>query len=70
MELQREGDLWEQAWNAVIDRRAANQDLRKVKVHPTKEDAEAGTSTAADKEGNDKSDVDVDEGVRRSMAKD
>ena len=58
-----DGDLWEQAWIAVITRGATNQDFRKVKGHATKEDVEAGTSIAADKEGNDKSDANADGGV-------
>ena len=45
------------------------QDLKKVKGHATKEDVEAGTSTAADKEGNDKSDVNADEGVEKIKGK-
>ena len=49
--LQRDGDLWEQAWTAVIKRGAANQDLRKVKGHATLEDVQQGKATAEDKYG-------------------
>ena len=67
--LQRDGDRLEQPWNAVINRGAANHDLRKAKGHATKEGVEAGTSTAADKEGNDKSDANADEGVEEIHVK-
>ena len=33
--LQTDGDLWEQAWLAVLKRGAGNQTLRKVKGHAT-----------------------------------
>ena len=55
--------MWEQAWKAVLNRGAANQDLRKVKGHATTEDIKAGRSTDADKKGNDKSDENADLGV-------
>ena len=61
--LQKDGDLWEQAWKAVLKRGAANQDLRKVKGHATTEDIKAGRSIDADKKGNDKSDENADTGV-------
>ena len=69
--LQRDRDLWEQAWIVVLRRGANSKDLRKVKGHATKENVEAGTSIAADKEGNDKSDENADDCVlRRPMAED
>ena len=40
-----------------------------VKGHATKEDVEARTSTAADKEGNDKRDVNADERVEKIKGK-
>ena len=40
--LQVDGDLWEQAWNAVLIRGIGNQHLRKVKGHATEEDVEKG----------------------------
>ena len=46
-----------------MKRGASNQNLRKVKGHATKQDVEAGFSTAADKEGNDKSDANDDDGL-------
>ena len=52
------------AWAAVIKRGAANQKLRKVKGHATKEDVNAGKVTQADKTGNDKSDENADKGVQ------
>ena len=63
MGLQKDGDLWEQAWNAVLERGASNQNLRKVKGHATIQYIEAGLRAAADKEGNDKSDANADDGV-------
>ena len=52
--LQTDGDLWEVAWEAIHKRGIHNQDLRKVKGHATHEDVRNGTSTKADKEGNDR----------------
>ena len=73
MGLQRDGDLWEQAWKAVLKRGSANQDLRKVKGHATHEDIQQGRATKEDKLGNDKSDEKADEGVEeiqgRGLAK-
>ena len=62
--VQTDGDLWEQAWAAVIKRGAANQKLRKVKGHATQEDITAGRSTQTDKHGNDRSDENADKGVQ------
>ena len=52
--LQKNGDLWQQAWQAVVQRGSCNQTLRKVKGHATKEDIQKGISNVKDKEGNDK----------------
>ena len=62
--LQRDGDLWGQAWKAIISRGAKNQDLRKVKGHATADDIKEGRSTEADKEANDRSDENADRGVK------
>ena len=61
--LQRDGDLWRIAWNALAIRGAGNQDLRKVKGHATEEDIEQGKSTVKDRNGNNKSDTLADRGV-------
>ena len=61
--LQKDGDLWEQAWKAVLKRGPGNQDLRKVKGHATNQDVEKGKATKEDRHGNDKSDKIADEGV-------
>ena len=61
--LQTDGDLWQQAWIAVVQRGARNQSLRKVKGHATSEDVQQGLSNKEDKEGNDKSDKLADDGV-------
>ena len=61
--LQKDGDLWEQAWNAVRARGADSQRLRKVKGHATAEDVAAGRSTEEDRIGNDRSDTNADRGV-------
>ena len=61
--LQRDGDLWEMAWKAILKRAANSQEVRKVKGHATKQDIEEGRSNAVDKEGNERSDENADEGV-------
>ena len=63
MGLQIDGDLWEQAWKAVLKRGAGNQTLRKVKGHATEQDVIDGKSTEKDRDGNDKSDKLADKGV-------
>jgi len=40
--LQVDGDLWEQAWEAVLKRGVGNQSLRKVKGHATEQDVADG----------------------------
>ncbi len=62
--LQVDGDLWEQAWIALIKRGAGNQQMRKVKGHATDEMVLNGTVKKEDKIGNDKSDENADLGVR------
>ena len=62
--LQTDGDLWEQAWRAVLKRGSMNQQLRKVKGHATEEDVEKGVATKEDKVGNDNSDILADKGVQ------
>ena len=62
--MQADGDLWEQVWQAILKRGAANQQIRKVKGHATSEDVQAGRSTVDDKTGNDKSDANADKGVQ------
>ena len=51
--LQTDGDLWEQAWIAVLKRGAQNQKMRKVKGHATAADVAKGIATQQGKEGND-----------------
>ena len=63
MGLQIDGDLWEQAWIAVLKRGSGNQALRKVKGHATEEDIANGKSNPKDKKGNDLSDEIADKGV-------
>ena len=63
MGLQVDGDLWEQAWKAVLKRGAGNQTLRKVKGHATELDVAEGRATQEDRDGNDKSDKLADKGV-------
>ena len=59
--LQTDGDLWEQAWLAVLKRGANNQDLRQIKGHATDKHIQEGKATREDKIGNDKSDELADE---------
>ena len=47
--IQKDGDLWQQAWIAILQRGPENQPVRKVKGHATQEDVEAGVTTEADK---------------------
>ena len=63
--LQTDGDLWEQAWPAILTRGAANQDLRKAKGHATVGDVGTGRSNPEDKHGNDKSDKNADKESNR-----
>ena len=57
------GELWEQAWIAVMKRGTGNKSLRKVKRHATEKNVEKGISTAKGSEGNDTSDKLADKGV-------
>ena len=61
--LQRDGDLWTLAWDAVYTRGTGNHSLRKVKGHADQEDIEQSRSNRFDKTGNDQSDTLADEGV-------
>ena len=61
--LQKDGNMWETAWKAVLHRGASNQKIRKVKGHATEQDVEQGRSTAEDRFGNDKADKNTDEGA-------
>ena len=61
--MQPDGDLWEQAWQAVLRRGAENQRIRKVKGHATEADVQNGTATRKDKDGNHYSDQNADKGV-------
>jgi len=61
--LQVDGDLWEQAWHAVLRGGSGNQSRRKVKGHATEKDIENGRSNPEDKEGNDFSDKLAGKGV-------
>ena len=61
--LHKDGDLWEMAWKAILQRGACNRKIRKVKGHATKEDVEQGRSTIEGRHGNDKADKNADEGV-------
>ena len=63
--LQVDGDLWEQAWNAVLSRGIGNQYLMQVKGHATEEDVSKGLATSDDREGNDISDKLADNGVEQ-----
>ena len=51
--LQPDGDLWELAWNAVLQRGPEAQTLSKVKGHATQSQVDEGVVAAEDKEGND-----------------
>jgi hypothetical protein len=61
--MQTDGDLWEQAWQAVLGRGVDNQRIRKVKGHATETDVIEGRATKNDKDGNHYSDQNADKGV-------
>ena len=61
--LQRDGDLWKVAWQAIGLRGYDGQDPRKVKGHATSQDIEEGRSNPKDKAGNDYADTLADDGV-------
>ena len=61
--LQRDGDLWKVAWQAIGLRGYDGQDPRKVKGHATNEDINEGRSNPKDKAGNDYADELADDGV-------
>ena len=67
--LQRDGDLWQQAWTAILQRGVESQDLRKVKGHATPKDIAEGRSNKIDAEGNDRSDKNADKGVELIMGR-
>lgn len=62
--LQRDGDLWQIAWDAITKRKAKNQDLRKDKGHATLLDIQEGRSTLKDKIGNNIGDELADRGAQ------
>ena len=51
--MQADGDLWEQAWEAVLQRGHAAQTLSKAEGHATAQHVDEGLVRACDKEGND-----------------
>ena len=61
--LQRDGDLWQVAWQGIGMRGFESQDPRKVKGHATNEDITGGRRNGKDKAGNDYSDDLADDGV-------
>ena len=61
--LQADGDLWEQAWEAVLQRGPAAQRLSKVKGHATAQQVEEGLVQACDKAGNDWADEFANKGA-------
>ena len=63
--MQKDGDLWEIAWQAILRRGARSQKIRKVKGHATQQDIDNGISTKGDQEGNKRSDDNADEGVKK-----
>lgn len=51
--LQADGDHWEFAWQAVLERRPDAQIISKVKGHATQQHSDRGIATVEEKEGND-----------------
>ena len=67
--LQKDGDLWGLAWEAILKRGPTSQTLRKVKGHATVADIAEGRSNEEDKDGNDKADANADIGVQMLKGK-
>ena len=65
--LQADGDLWQQAWLAVLARGPGKQALTKVKGHATQAQVEEGAVREADKVGNDWGDSYVERGARQQL---
>ena len=61
--LQRDGDMWKVAWQAIGVRGFESQNPRKVKGHATGEDISEGRSNEQNKAGNDYADDLADDGV-------
>ena len=61
--LQRDGDMWKVAWQAIGMRGFKSQDPRRVKGHATSEDINEGRSSEKDEAGNDYWDELADDGV-------
>ena len=55
--LHKDGDLWEQIWEAIHKRGLYNQQIRWVKGHATDKQVEEGISSQRDQYGNDRSDT-------------
>ena len=61
--MQADGDLWELAWQAVLERGPDAQKVSKVKGHATQQHIDEGLATAEQKEGNDWADTYADKGA-------
>ena len=51
--MQRDGDVWQAIWRAIIAKRPQAIKVTKVKGHATEQHVRDGTATAETKEGND-----------------
>ena len=55
--LQHDGDIWQEVWNAILQRGPETAVGTKVKSHTTIADIERGITTRDHKEGNDNADT-------------
>ena len=61
--MQRDGDVWQAIWRAIIAKGPHAIKVSKVKGHATEQHVRDGTATAETKEGNDIADKLVEEGT-------
>lgn len=61
--LQADGDLWELAWQAVLERGPDAQIICIAKGHSTQQHIDSGLATVEQKEGNDWADTSADKGA-------
>ena len=62
--LQKDGDLWDLVWNALLSRGPKRQIIKKVKGHATQEEVDSGEVQEEDKRGNDIADKLADCGAQ------
>ena len=61
--LQRDGDVWEAFFEAILVKGPETNHLTKVKGHADEDDMKEGNATRKDQQGNDKADEAATEGL-------